>query len=161
LDRLLQRTAMRCEFTVAGGSWTRAQISFIRGDSARPYRVSRAREAPLQFLLIISHGPDFQATPELVGAIHEWISGSERDGIRVHGNPLRPPSEAVTVRVRDGKLVRSTGPAASGEEMIAAYELIECADTDAAVEIAAQHPMARAATIEIRPVWEALRETPT
>jgi len=114
----------------------------------------------LQFLLIISHGPDFQATPELVGAIHDWVSGAERDGIRLHGNPLRPPSDAVTVRVRDGKPVRSAGPATNGDEMIAAYELIECGDVDAAVEIAAQHPMARAATIEVRPVWEALKETP-
>jgi hypothetical protein len=37
-----------------------------------------------------------------------------------------------------------------------AYELIEATDLPTAVALAATHPMAAAATIEVRPVWEDL-----
>jgi hypothetical protein len=39
---------------------------------------------------------------------------------------------------------------------MAAYGLIACANAQEAVDIAASHPMARAATIEVRPVWSDL-----
>ena len=65
-------------------------------------------------------------------------------------------AEAVTVRVRDGKLRRSPGPFSDAEEQMCAYELVECADLETAVELAARHPMAAAATIEVRPIWTAL-----
>ena len=39
---------------------------------------------------------------------------------------------------------------------MAAYELVECASLDAAVDLAATHPMAKDGTIEVRPVWEEL-----
>jgi len=108
----------------------------------------------MQFLLIISHGTDFRATPEMVEDIHDWVTQAEDTGIRIHGNPLVSPRNAVTVRVRDGELKCSPGPAVRTDEMMAAYELIECEGMDDAIGIAAHHPMAHAATIEIRPVWD-------
>lgn len=39
-----------------------------------------------------------------------------------------------------------------------AYELIECSSQEEAIEVAALHPMAEAATIEVRPVWSELVE---
>ena len=33
------------------------------------------------------------------------------------------------------------------------YDVIECGDLDAAIEIAAKHPMAQLGQIEIRPMW--------
>jgi hypothetical protein len=32
--------------------------------------------------------------------------------------------------------------------------VIECADLDAAIMVAAAHPLARAATVEVRPFWD-------
>lgn len=109
-----------------------------------------------QFLLIISHDEAFAPGETLVAEIFDWIADMERRGFRVHGNPLRPPGEAITVRVRKGKVTRKTGPFADSGEKMCAYELLACADIDEAVAAAARHPMAKVATIEVRPVWAEL-----
>jgi hypothetical protein len=41
----------------------------------------------------------------------------------------------------------------STTEWIAGHDVIDCADLDEAIEIAAKHPMARYGQIEIRPMW--------
>lgn len=110
----------------------------------------------MRFLLIISHDDAFRPTPDLIGAIHAWVEEASRHGIRIDGNPLRPAGSATTVRMRGGELLRSKGPFSSSDEQMCAYELIECADEEEAVGIAAAHPMASAATIEVRRVWDDL-----
>jgi hypothetical protein len=62
----------------------------------------------------------------------------------------------VTVRVREGKVVLKNGPFAESGEKMAAYELIECASLEEAIGVASTHPMAKAATVEVRPVWTEL-----
>jgi hypothetical protein len=69
---------------------------------------------------------------------------------------LRPPSDATTVRVRAGKVAFSKGPSTQSEEQMCAYELIECPDVSAALDVASTHPMASVATIEVRPIWSEL-----
>ena len=110
----------------------------------------------MQFLLIICHDDDFRPTERLLSAIRDWIEAMDLRGIRVYGNPLRPASDAITVRVRDGERTRTNAPFTNSSEKMCAYELIECANIEEAVEIAAKHPMATAATIEVRPVWNEL-----
>lgn len=44
---------------------------------------------------------------------------------------------------------------------MAAYGLIECASLEQAIDVASRHPMARAATIEVRPVWADLARQAT
>jgi len=91
-----------------------------------------------------------------VAEIGAWVRGMQGRGILQHGNPLRPPGDAMTVRVRGGKRKVSSGPFTDSAEKMAAYGLIECAGMEEAIDIAAGHPMARAATIEVRPVWSDL-----
>ena len=74
----------------------------------------------------------------------------------MYGNPLRPPGDATTVRVREGKVTLKRCPFARSKEKMCAYELIECSSTEEAIEVASQHPMAKVATIEVRPVWSEL-----
>ena len=50
----------------------------------------------------------------------------DRRGLLVYGRPLRPPADAVTVRVRDGEPAIGQGPFAATTERMAAYELLEC-----------------------------------
>jgi len=107
----------------------------------------------MQYLLIICHDESFAPTETLVAEIVAWDKKMESRGIRKYGNPLRPPSDATTVRVRDGKVVLTDGPFADTKEKMAAYELIECASLKEAIDVASQHPMAKAATVEVRPVW--------
>jgi len=107
----------------------------------------------MEYLLIISHDEFLAPTEALVAEIVEWIKQMEARGIRKYGNPLRPPSDAKTVRVRAGKVVLTDGPFADAKEKMAAYEMIECASIEEAIDVASQHPMAKAATIEVRPIW--------
>ncbi|MBP8303918.1 MAG: transcription initiation protein [Phycisphaerae bacterium] len=110
----------------------------------------------MQYLLIISHDDRFRPTEDLLENIGAWIRRMEDRGIRVHGNPLQPPGTATTVRIRKGKLAVTKGPLAKSREKMCAYELIECSGPEEAIAIASQHPMAKAATIEVRPVWNEL-----
>ena len=93
---------------------------------------------------------EIDATPEFVAWLREVES---RGGSRV-GTLLRPAPEAVTVRVRDGQLLRTDGPFAETKEHIAGVEIVECADLDDAIAIASTHPAAGHHPIEIRPFWE-------
>jgi len=113
------------------------------------------------YLLIICHDDSFAPSEELITAIQEWDLDMDRRGIRLDGRPLRPPSDAVTVRVRDGEAAVGRGPFAAAAEQMAAYELLDCADLDEGVGFASTHPMAAAGTIEVRPVWEDLTDPVT
>jgi hypothetical protein len=105
------------------------------------------------FLLIIAHDESFAPDKQLFADIDAWIATMDSQGVRRGGNPLRPAADAVTVRLRDGATICRPGPFSSAAEQICAYELIECVDAVRAMRIAASHPMAARATVEVRPVW--------
>jgi hypothetical protein len=56
--------------------------------------------------------------------------------------------------VRDGRALISDGPFAETKEQVGGYDIIECADLDEAVAVAAAHPMARYGAVEVRPLVE-------
>ncbi len=71
------------------------------------------------------------------------------------GDALYPTATATTVRVTGGKggdVVVSDGPYAETKEALTGYYVLECADLDEAVKIAAQIPAAWDGAVEIRPV---------
>lgn len=107
----------------------------------------------MQYLLIICHDGAFAPAPGLIEEILAWNDEMDERGVRIDGRPLRPPEDARTVRVRAGALQLTQGPFSASSEQICAYVLLECASLSEAVELASMHPMARAATIEVRPVW--------
>ena len=67
---------------------------------------------------------------------------------------LHPVESATTVRIRDGATAVTDGPYAVTKEMLAGYYLIDCADLDEALAVAARIPMARYGSVEVRPVVE-------
>lgn len=79
-----------------------------------------------------------------LNAKHQYIAAS----------PLQPSSKAVSVRVRDGRMLTTDGPFAETREVLGGYYIIEVANLDDAIEIAGRHPGARVATVEIRPLVE-------
>ncbi|KAA2255958.1 transcription initiation protein [Solihabitans fulvus] len=83
-----------------------------------------------------------------------WSEEMEARGVLRGGAGLRPPSDATTLRVRGDEVLLSDGPFAETKEQIGGFCLIECADLDEAIEIAAKHPAAAYGTIEIRPIWQ-------
>ncbi|WP_432279097.1 YciI family protein [Nocardia brasiliensis] len=56
--------------------------------------------------------------------------------------------------MREGETLVSDGPFAETKDFIGGIDIIECADLDEAIELAALHPYASRGCIEVRPVWE-------
>jgi hypothetical protein len=74
----------------------------------------------------------------------------------LHGHRLRDVSDATSVRIRDRELLVSDGPFAETKEQVGGFCLIEAADLDEAVAVAAEHPAATYGTIEVRELWPPL-----
>jgi hypothetical protein len=82
-----------------------------------------------------------------------WLDDVIARGIRLDGDRLRPPREAKTVEVRDGEVLVRDGPFAETKEVICGFDILECADIDEAVQVAAAHPVAAFGRIEVRAFW--------
>lgn len=68
------------------------------------------------------------------------------------GLPLGLPHKATTVRVEDGKTVKTDGPFAVANEAVGGWFIFEADDLDAAIEVASRVPAARyGGAVEIRP----------
>lgn len=85
----------------------------------------------------LSDGPD----------IDTWVAETDGRGQRVLGEVLQPAHEATTVRVRDGRTSRS---GSTVTDAVLGFDVLECADLDEAVAVAAAHPLARSGRIELR-----------
>ncbi|MEV6521349.1 YciI family protein [Longispora sp. NPDC051575] len=86
--------------------------------------------------------------------VDTWVEEMDGRGARLIGERIRPVGDSTTVRVRGGEILLTDGPFAETKDLIAGFDVIECADLDEAVEIAARHPMARGGALELRPFWE-------
>jgi len=71
-------------------------------------------------------------------------------GVLIGSESLQSDTNAVRVRVRNGKPTLIDGPFAEAKEMVGGYFLIDCADKDQAVAIARECPAAAWATVEVR-----------
>ena len=89
----------------------------------------------------------YAASAELAQQLHQ--RGEYRGA-----SPLQPTIVATCVRVVEGKPVVTDGPFAETREQLGGYYLIETADLDEAIRVAAHIPVARFGTVEIRPVMQ-------
>ncbi|WP_448316396.1 YciI family protein [Streptomyces sp. CO7] len=103
----------------------------------------------MKYVLFVATDPAGEPTDE---SPEEWVEKWNGRGVRVEGMPLRPVGETRTVRVRGDRVLVTDGPFAETNEWVAGYDLVEAADLDEAIEVAASHPMATGGRIEIRPV---------
>jgi len=97
---------------------------------------------------------DAPREPRKPGDPMPWADELTEAGIRIDGDELRPYHAATCVRVRGGEVLTADGPFAETKEVIAGYDVIECADLDEAIAIAARHPVSRFGVIEVRPFRE-------
>jgi hypothetical protein len=77
-----------------------------------------------------------------------------RDDERVtDGARLAPAETATTVRSVEGELLLTDGPFAETKEVFGGFYLVEAADLDAAIALAARIPAVRmGGSVEVRPV---------
>jgi hypothetical protein len=67
-------------------------------------------------------------------------------------SPLQSVKTAASVRVRDGRTLITDGPFAETTEQLGGYYMLDLADLDEAIAVAARLPPATKGTVEIRPL---------
>ncbi len=102
----------------------------------------------MRYLLLIRG--DESAAAHAEDGCGGWDTEMLRRGVLVGAAGLRPPAEGKAIRVRRRQLLLADGPFAETKEQVGGFCVIECADLDEAVEIAAAHPAATYGTIELR-----------
>ena len=113
---------------------------------------------PPYMLLVYSEEVDAAEQAErehVTPMLAELHAGLREAGVLVGVNRLHSTESATSVRVRDGETEITDGPFAITKEVLAGYYIVECADLDEALKLAARLPMAPWATIEVRPVMPA------
>jgi hypothetical protein len=85
----------------------------------------------------------------------ELYRGLRESGVMVGMGRLRSVESATSVRVRDGETEIIDGPFAVTKERLAGYYIMDCADLDEALKLAARMPGACYGTIEVRPLLSA------
>jgi hypothetical protein len=108
----------------------------------------------MKYMLIHAIDPTAEHSTEGRPAFDSWLAEMQARGANLHGDRLRGVDDATTVQVRDHEVLISDGPFAETKEQIAGYDVIDCADLDEAIEIAAKHPTAWQGKIEVRPILE-------
>ena len=111
----------------------------------------------MKYMLLIYTDP-LAFDPDKAEAVHgEYAAFTQSiltSGELVAGDALQGSDTATTVRVRNGKASSTDGPFAETKEVLGGYYIVDVNDLDRALELAAQIPDARTASIEVRPVLE-------
>jgi hypothetical protein len=89
-----------------------------------------------------------------VEEVRDFREELRKNGHHLVSSPLQPADTATTVRVRHGKLAISSGPCTVTKEQLDGFYLIEAADLNDAIRVAAKMPSARLGSIEVRPLYD-------
>ena len=105
-----------------------------------------------RYMMLVCTDPAVEAREfGRVEPVEPWVDEMSGRGVRLFGSELEPTGSARTVRGKDPGAIVTDGPFAETKEQIAGFDVLECADLDEAIEVAARHPMARAGIVEVRP----------
>lgn len=108
----------------------------------------------MKYLMLVCIDPDHTPPPdEQIPDVEAWVAEMDGSGKRLLGERTRPDADATTVRVRNREVVLTDGPYIETKDLMAGFDVLDCADLDEAIEIASKHPMAWAGVIELRPFW--------
>lgn len=103
----------------------------------------------MKYLLLIATD---EAEVSSVEGCGDWAAEMTARGVLRDVVGLRSVSVATTVRARGAEVLLSDGPFAETKDQIGGFAIVECADLDEAIEVAARHPAAALGAIEIRPL---------
>ena len=99
-------------------------------------------------------GPQ-EGTPEFDREMEDWGKLNEEPraaNALVYAAGLELDDAATTLRAPKGERVLTDGPFAETKELLFSFYVIDVADLDAAVEVAAKMPAAGYGSVEIRPL---------
>jgi hypothetical protein len=123
---------------------------FVRHAGKSP----RVLEVAMQYALMIYAEPGYNETlPDADRAAVRADFDALADDARCLGSAQLQPAETATcVRVAGGRTLMTDGPFADTKEVLGGLYLVEAANLDEVIELAARIPAARfGGTVEIRP----------
>jgi hypothetical protein len=113
----------------------------------------------MKYMLLICEDPAARPTTAEQGAAlmaryTEFTDGIHASGEWAAGDRLHGVETATCVRVNDGAVSVTDGPFVETKEHLGGFYIVDVADLDRALELAAQIPAAAHGVVEVRPLWE-------
>jgi hypothetical protein len=112
----------------------------------------------MKFILLIYNDPallDTLPAGEADGMMRDCLEHADQlrqDGRLIESQMLEEAETARSVRIRNGRMSATDGPFTEVKEVLGGFNLIEAADMDEAVRIAAGFPWTRTGCVEVRAV---------
>ena len=105
----------------------------------------------MQYLVSVIDDTAGLATPDEMAAIDVFNDRLEAEGHWVFAGGLGFPSTATVVDNRDGESMLTDGPFLESKEYLAGFWIIEAADLDVALKLAAEGSKVCNRKVEVRP----------
>jgi len=105
----------------------------------------------MQYLFSVIHDSASLATPDEMAAIDTFNDRLTAEGHWVFAGGLAAPNAATVIDNRDGEAVFTDGPFLESKEYLAGFWIIEAADLDVALKLAAEGSKACNRKVEVRP----------
>ena len=105
----------------------------------------------MQYLVSVIHDTDSLATDDEMATIDIFNERLQAEGHWVFAVGLGAPSTATVIDNRDGRAMITDGPFLESKEYLAGFWIIEAADLDVALELAAAGSKACNRKVEVRP----------
>ena len=105
----------------------------------------------MQYLVSVIFDEDVLATPEEDAAIDVFNDRLQTEGHWVFAGGLAAPSSATVIDNRGEEALVTDGPFLESKEHVAGFWIIEAADLDVALRLAAEGSKACNRKVEVRP----------
>ena len=106
----------------------------------------------MQYLVSVIDDSAGLSTPSDMASIDVFNEGLQAEGHWVFAVGLGAPSTATTIDNRAGEAVITDGPYVESKEYLAGFWIIEAADLDVALKLAAEGSKACNRKVEVRPL---------
>ncbi|WP_214324890.1 YciI family protein [Nonomuraea sediminis] len=105
----------------------------------------------MQYLISVIHDQASLATPDEHAAIDVFNDRLQAGGHWVFADGLASPETATVIDNRSGEAMVTDGPFLESKEYLAGFWIIEAADLDVALKLAAEGSKACNRKVEVRP----------
>jgi hypothetical protein len=95
--------------------------------------------------------PPAEEIQRMYADVDKFNAKLQAQGAWVFAGGLHPANTATVVRVQNGEVLTSDGPFAESKEQLGGFWVVNAADLDAAMALAAEGSVACGAPVEVRP----------